>query len=187
MITELARNWWAFVLRGIAALLFGVMALVWPGLTILTLTFVFGFYAVMDGVFAVVAAWSVRSTGRWWVLLLEGLLGIVAGVIAFVWPGVTSLVLLTVIAAWAIVTGILEIVAAIRLRKEIKDEWRLGLGGLASILFGVLLVIWPQSGMVTISWIIGFYATVFGISMLSLGFRLRGLNKTITQGKPGAA
>jgi uncharacterized membrane protein HdeD (DUF308 family) len=186
MITELARNWWAFVLRGIVALLFGIMALVWPGLTILTLVYVFGVYAVMDGVFGVVAAWSIRSSGRWWVLLMEGLLGIVAGVIAFVWPGVTSLVLLTLIAAWAIVTGILEIVAAIRLRKEIKNEWRLGLGGLASVLLGVLLVIWPQSGMVTISWIIGFYATVFGISMLSLGFRLRGLNKAITQGTSGA-
>jgi uncharacterized membrane protein HdeD (DUF308 family) len=187
MITELARNWWALVLRGIVALLFGFTALVWPGLTILTLTYVFGFYAVMDGVFALVAAWSIRSGGRWWVLLLEGLLGIVAGVIAFVWPGVASLALLTLIAAWAILTGALEIMAAIRLRKEITNEWWLGLGGLASILFGVLLVIRPQAGMVTISWIIGFYATIFGISMLSLGFRLRGLNKTITRGTSRAA
>jgi uncharacterized membrane protein HdeD (DUF308 family) len=187
MITGLARDWWAFVLRGIVALLLGVVALVWPEVTIRSLTYVFGFYALLDGVFALVAAWAIRGIGRWWVLLLEGLLGIVAGVIAFLRPDVTALALLMVIAAWAILTGILEIVAAIQLRKEIENEWWLGLGGLASIVFGVLLVIWPQSGLVTISWIIGLYAIIFGVAMLALGFRLRGLNKAITQGTSGAA
>jgi uncharacterized membrane protein HdeD (DUF308 family) len=185
MITNLANNWWTFVLRGVFALLFGVIAFVYPGLTILSLTFVFGFYAILDGIFALVAAWSNRSSDRWWVLLLEGLLGIAAGVIAFIWPGSTALALLWVIAAWAILTGILEIVAAIRLRQEIENEWWLGLGGLASIIFGVLLVIWPGSGLVTISWLIGFYAIVFGISMLILGFRLQGLNKSIKQHTAG--
>ncbi|MBI1880657.1 MAG: HdeD family acid-resistance protein [Chloroflexi bacterium] len=181
MITSLARNWWALVLRGVLAILFGLAAFVWPGLTILTLTFVFGFYALLDGIFALVAAWSNRSRERWWVLLLEGLLGIAAGVIAFMSPGVTALALLTVIAVWAILTGILEIMAAIRLRREIQNEWTLGLGGLASIIFGVLLLIWPGSGLVTISWIIGVYAIAFGIMMLMLGFRLRDLHKTIKQ------
>jgi uncharacterized membrane protein HdeD (DUF308 family) len=181
MITNLANNWWTFVLRGIFALLFGVIAFVWPGLTILALTYVFGFYAILDGIFALVAAWSNRSSDRWWVLLLEGLLSLAAGVIAFVSPGSTALALLWVIAAWAILTGILEIVAAIWLRQEIENEWWLGLSGLASIIFGLLLVIWPGSGLVTISWLIGFYAIVFGVSMLMLGFRLNDLNKTIKQ------
>lgn len=186
MITNLANNWWTFVLRGVFALLFGVIAFVYPGLTILSLTFVFGFYAILDGIFALVAAWSNRSSDRWWVLLLEGLLGLAAGVIAFIWPGSTALALLWVIAAWAILTGILEIVAAIRLRQEVENEWWLGLGGLTSIIFGVLLVIWPGSGLVTISWLIGFYAIAFGISMLILGFRLQGLNKSIKQHTAGA-
>lgn len=181
MVTTLARNWWALVLRGILALLFGLIAFVWPGLTIVSLTYVFGFYALLDGVFALIAAWSNRSGGRWWAFLLEGLLGIAVGVIAFISPGVTALALLSVIAVWAILTGILEIMAAIRLRQEIENEWWLGLGGLASIIFGVLLVIWPGSGLVTISWIIGSYAIAFGIMMLMLGFRLQGLNKTSGQ------
>jgi uncharacterized membrane protein HdeD (DUF308 family) len=179
MLTNLANNWWTFVLRGIFALIFGVVAFVYPGPTILALTYVFGFYAILDGIFALVAAWSNRSSDRWWVLFLEGLLGLAAGVIAFVSPEITALALLGVIAAWAILTGILEIVAAIQLRREIENEVWLGLSGLASIIFGVLLVIWPGSGLVTISWIISFYAIVFGISMLIFGFRLQGLNKSI--------
>lgn len=185
MITNLANNWWTFVLRGVFALLFGVIAFVWPGLTILALTYVFGFYALLDGIFALVAAWNFRSSNRVWVLILEGLLSLAAGVIAFVSPGTTVLVLLMVIAAWAILTGILEIVAAIRLRREIENEVWLGLAGLASIIFGALLVVWPGTGLVTISWLIGFYAIAFGISMLILGFRLQGLNKSIKQHTAG--
>jgi uncharacterized membrane protein HdeD (DUF308 family) len=179
--TSLAHNWWAFVLRGVFAFLFGLVAIVWPGPTILALTYVFGIYALLDGIFALVTAWRIRGTNRWWVLLVVGLLGIAAGLIAFLSPDVTALALLSVVAAWAILTGILEIVAAIRLRKEIENEWWWVLGGLASIVFGVLLVVWPQSGLITISWIIGVYAIAFGVSMLLLGFRLRGLNKTVQQ------
>jgi uncharacterized membrane protein HdeD (DUF308 family) len=185
MVTTLTRNWWALVLRGILAILFGLTAFVWPGLTILSLTFVFGFYALMDGIFGLIAAWSNRSRERWWVLLLEGLLGIAAGVIAFMSPGLTALALLTVIAVWAILTGLLEIMAAIRLRQEIENEWWLGLGGLASIIFGVLLIIWPESGLITLTWIIGGYAIAFGLLMLMFGFRLRGLNKTSGQHTAG--
>jgi uncharacterized membrane protein HdeD (DUF308 family) len=181
MVTKLARNWWAFVLRGLFALLVGLMAFVWPGVTIGSLTLVYGFYTLLDGIFTVMAAWSHRSSERWWVLLLSGLLGIAAGVIAFVSPGVTALALLTVIAARSILTGLLEIVAAIRLRQKIENEWSLGLGGLASIVFGVLLLIWPGSGLVAISWTLGVYAFAFGVMMLLLGSRLHGLNKTIEQ------
>ena len=185
MITNLARNWWTFVLRGIFALLFGVIAFVYPGLTILSLTYLFGFYAILDGIFALSAAWSFSGSNRVWVLILEGLLGIAAGVIAFVSPQITALVLLAVIATWAILTGILEIVAAIRLRDVIENEGWLGLAGVFSIIFGVLLVVWPDSGLVTISWIVGFYAIAFGISMMVVGFRLQGLNKSIKQQTPG--
>jgi uncharacterized membrane protein HdeD (DUF308 family) len=185
MITNLANSWWTFVLRGIFALLFGVIAFVYPGLTILSLTYVFGFYAILDGIFALVAAWNFRSSDRVWLLILEGLLGLAAGVIAFVSPQITAFALLAVIAAWAILTGILEIVAAIRLRDVIDNEVWLGLAGLFSIIFGVLLVVWPNSGLVTISWIVGFYAIAFGISMLVLGFRLQGLNKSIKQQTAG--
>jgi len=181
MVTSLAQNWWTFTLRGVLALLFGVLAFVAPGATLTTLVYVFGFYAILNGVLALYAAWNLRSFDRWWVLLLEGLLGIAAGVIAFVWPGAAALAFLSIIAAWAILVGILQIVAAIRLRQEIENEWSLGLGGLASVIFGVLLVVWPRSGLVTISWIIGIYAIAFGVMILVLGSRLRGLNKTNQQ------
>ena len=173
MITSLAQNWWTFTLRGVFALLFGFLAFVAPSATLTTLVFVFGFYAILNGVLALYAAWNLRSFDRWWVLLLEGLLGIAAGVIAFVWPGAAALAFLSIIAAWAILVGILQIVAAIRLRQEIENEWSLGLGGLVSVIFGVLLVVWPRSGLVTISWIIGLYAIAFGIMLLVLGSRLR--------------
>ncbi|HET8562692.1 MAG TPA: HdeD family acid-resistance protein [Candidatus Binatia bacterium] len=181
MITALAQNWWTFTLRGVLALLFGILAFVAPGATLTTLIFVFGFFAILNGLFALYAAWNLRSFDRWWLLLLEGLLGIAAGVIAFVYPRAAALAFLSIIAAWAILVGILQIVAAIRLRQEIKNEWSLGLSGLASVVFGVLLVVWPRSGLVAISWIIGLYAIAFGIMLLVLGSRLRGLNKSIHQ------
>ena len=181
MVASLAQKWWTFTLRGVSALLFGVLAFVAPGATLTTLLYVFGFYAILNGVLALYAAWNLRSFDRWWVLLLEGLLGIAAGVIAFVWPGAAALAFLSIIAAWAILVGILQIVAAIRLRQEIENEWSLGLGGLASVISGVLLVVWPRSGLVTISWIIGIYAIAFGVMLLVLGSRLRGLNKTNQQ------
>ncbi len=184
MITSLAQNWWTFALRGVLALLLGFLAFVAPGPALTSLVFVFGFYAILNGLFALYAAWNLRSFERWWILLLEGLLSIAAGVIAFVWPGAAALAFLSIIAAWAILVGILQIVAAIRLRQLIENEWSLGLGGLASVIFGVLLVVWPRSGLVAISWIVGIYTVAFGVMLLVLGSRLRGLNKIIQQG-PG--
>jgi len=181
MLATFAQNWWTFTLRGVFALLFGVLAFVAPGATLTTLIFVFGFYAILNGVFAFSAAWNLRRYERWWVFLLEGLLGIAAGVIAFVTPGATALAFLSIIAAWAILVGILQIASAIRLRQVIENEWSMGLSGLASVVFGILLVVWPQSGLVTISWIIGFYAIAFGVMLLLLGSRLRSLNKTMRQ------
>src|SRR5262245_56306228 len=123
MMTTLTRNWWTFVLRGLFALLLGLIAFLWPELTIISLAYVFGFYALMNGILALMAAWSNRRHGRWGILLLEGLLGIAAALFTLISPELTALALLVVIAAWAILSGIMEIIAAIRLRQEIENEW----------------------------------------------------------------
>src|SRR5439155_14286490 len=187
MLTQLARNWWVVALRGVAAILFGILAFIWPGLTVAALVLLFGAYALVDGVFAIVGAFQHRHEhDRWWVLLLEGIAGIIAGVLTFIYPGVTALVLLYFIAAWAIVTGIIEIVAAIRLRKEIHGEFWLALSGIFSLLFGVLIVLFPGAGALTVVWLIAAYAILFGITMLALAFRLRGHLGRMQPGQPGA-
>lgn len=179
MIAELSRNWWLFLIRGIAAILFGIAAFLWPGLTIAVLVLMFGAYALVDGIFSIIAGISARNqVERWWMMIIVGLAGIATGVLTFIWPGMTALVLLYFIAAWAIVTGIFQIAAAIRLRKEIEGEWLLALGGIASIIFGVLLILMPGAGALASIWIIGSFAVVFGIVMIILAFRLRGLRKT---------
>ncbi len=174
MIAELSRNWWVFLIRGIAAILFGLIAFVWPGLTLTVLVLMFGAYAVVDGIFALIAGISGRVEGRWW-LILAGVAGIIAGVLTFFWPGITALVLLYFIAAWAVVMGIFQIAAAIRLRRVIEGEWFLVLSGIVAVLFGLFLVFMPGAGALASIWIIGSYAVVFGILMIILAFRLRGL------------
>jgi uncharacterized membrane protein HdeD (DUF308 family) len=171
----LSRNWWALALRGLAAILFGILTFAWPGITLFVLIIFFGAYMLVDGIFAIVVA--VRAAGeeaRWWLLLLEGILGVVAGIVTFFWPGLTALALLYLIAAWAIVTGIMEIVEAIRLRQEIVGEWALILGGAFSVLFGVLLVVIPaRAGLLSLTWLIGIYAVAFGVLLVILAFRVR--------------
>ena len=172
MLTTLAQNWWTLALRGLAAVLFGILAYVWPDITFTVLVLFFGAYALWDGVFALVGAF--RTSGdRRWMLILGGLVGIAAGIVTFVWPGAATLAILTIIAAWAIVTGIFEIIAAIRLREEIEGEWLMLFSGLLSVLFGIALVIWPVAGLVAVTWMIGAYAILFGIVLIVLGFRLR--------------
>jgi uncharacterized membrane protein HdeD (DUF308 family) len=175
VLPVLARNWWALALRGLAAILFGVLAFAWPGITLFVLVLFFGAYMLVDGIFAIVAA--VRAAGeedRWWLLLIEGILGVLAGLVAFFWPGLTALALLYFIAAWAIVTGIMEIVAAIRLRQEIEGEWALGLSGLLSVIFGILLVVLPApAGLLSLVWLVGAYAVATGVLLLILAFRVR--------------
>lgn len=174
MVRTLSQNWWLVVLRGVLAVLFGLLAFIWPGITWLTLVVLFGIYAIVDGLVAIGTGLArTRESSRWWTFLLEGLINIGAGVAALIWPGVATLVILYVIATWAVFTGILEIVAAIRLRHEITNEWMLALGGVISIAVGVVLFFQPAAGSLAIIWIIGAYALIFGILLVILGFRLR--------------
>ena len=172
ILPMIAGNWWALLLRGIAAVLFGLAAIFWPGLTLYVLIIFFGAYALVDGVLAIVA--GIRGTGgRRWLLLAEGVLGVLAGLVAFFYPGITALVLLYVIAFWAILTGVLKIVMSISLRREIENEWLMGLGGVLSVLFGVVLAVLPGVGLLSLVWLIGIYAIVFGVALIVLAFRVR--------------
>lgn len=174
MVRTLSQNWWLVVLRGMLAILFGIAAFLWPGITLLTLIIMFGVYAIFDGLIAIWTGLSrTRESSRWWMFLLEGLLSIGAGIAALVWPGLATLVFIYIMAFWAVFTGILEIVAAIRLRHEITNEWFLALGGVLSIGLGILLFLQPAAGSLAIIWIIASYALVFGILLLILGIRLR--------------
>lgn len=175
MVTTFAPRWWAIALRGVFAVLFGISAFVWPGLTLAVLVLLFGTYALLDGIFTIAGAVvQARNRMTWWPSLLEGIAGIVLGVLTILWPGITGLVLLYFIAAWAIITGVLEIAAAFRLRKLIQGELFLGLSGLASIIFGLLMLFFPGAGALAVAWIIGTYALIFGVLLIILGFRLRG-------------
>lgn len=176
MGTLLANHWWAVGLRGLAALIFGILTLVTPGITLLVLISFFGAYALVDGVLAIYMA--IRERGRmrnWGWLLVEGIVGILIGILTFRWPSETALVLLMFIAAWAIITGIGEIFEAIELRDVIKNEWMLVVSGALSVLFGLILIIFPSAGAIGLLYVIGFYAIIFGVLLLILAWRLRGM------------
>ncbi len=174
MVESLSRNWWLVVLRGVLAILFGLAAFVWPSITWLVLVIMFGIYAIADGVMAIGSGLAhTQDSPRWWVFLLEGLISIGAGLIALILPGLAAVVVIYMIASWAIITGILEIVSAIRLRNEISNEWLLGLGGIVSIALGVFLFVSPVAGGLTIIWTVASYAIIFGVLIIALGFRLR--------------
>ncbi|MGB3069729.1 MAG: HdeD family acid-resistance protein [Ottowia sp.] len=178
LAAALSRNWWVVLLRGVVAILFAVLTWAQPGITLAALVLVFGAYAVVDGVLGVWMAISNRKTNpQWWVLLLWGIVSVIAGVMTFAVPGITGLVLLMYIAAWAVVTGVLQIMAAIRLRKEIEGEWLLGLGGLASVVFGGLMIWNPGAGALAVAWLIAAYAFIFGVLMVLLAFRVRKLGQ----------
>jgi uncharacterized membrane protein HdeD (DUF308 family) len=175
MLETLTRNWWVLAVRGGVAVVFGIVALVWPGLTVLALVLIFGAYALVDGVLALYAALvDRRRTGgqRVW-LAVEGVVGVLAAIVAVVWPQITALALLYVIAAWALITGVAEILMAIRLRQEIQGEWLLALSGVLSILFAIVAVVYPRTGALAIVWLIAVYAIIFGVDLLVLAFRLR--------------
>jgi uncharacterized membrane protein HdeD (DUF308 family) len=172
----LVDRWWSLAVRGLFAIAFGVLAFALPGGTLFALVILFGCYAIVDGAFTLVAGVKSRRQRRSWGLpVAQGLLGIVAGAVALAWPGITALALLYVIAAWAVVTGMLEIWAAISLRKQIEGEWLLGLTGVLSILLGAAMFAYPGAGALAVVWWIGAYAIAFGVLMIALAFRLRSL------------
>jgi uncharacterized membrane protein HdeD (DUF308 family) len=174
MIMVLARNWWALALRGVFAILFGLAAFALPGVTLAVLVLLFGAYAILDGVLAIVA--GVRAAERherWWPMLVEGVASVLAGVLTYAWPLITAVVLLYVIAFWALVTGIFKIVAAIRLRQHLPGELVHALNGLVSILFGLFLLVLPGAGVLALVWWIAGYALFRGVMLVALAFRLR--------------
>lgn len=192
MNDRLTRTWWLVALRGLAAIAFGLIALFMPGITLLALVLLFGAYAMVDGAFKVVSGLRKRPEGSrdgWTVL--AGILGILAGVVALIWPGITALVLLVLIASWAIVTGVFEIVAAYRLRDQIEGEAMLALGGALSIAFGVLALLMPGAGALAVVWLIGSYAIATGIILLIAAYRLnqrqRRHDRTTTGGGPATS
>ena len=187
MLYAMSRNWWALALRGLAAVLFGVATFVWPDISLAVLVACFGAYAFVDGALATVVALSHTKMPYWWVLLLEGLVGIGAGIFTFFYPGITATALLVVIAAWAIITGIFEVITAIQLRHELEGEWLLALSGVMSVVFGVLIAWQPNAGALAVLWLIGAYAIVFGAIEMILAFRLRGLKETVGRSLLSAA
>ncbi len=166
------QYWWALLVRGILAVLLGLVALFFPGIALLTLIYIFAFYAIFDGATALYVAFQERGThARWGWLLVEGILGIIAGIVAIVYPGETAVVLLYLIAAWALVTGIMELIAAFMVRGGVS--WGLAIGGIISVLLGILLFIRPGAGILSFLWILGIYGIVFGIGMIIHAFQLR--------------
>lgn len=173
-------SWWVPALRGVLAILFGILVFTQPGITLLALVLLFAAYAVLTGAVSIAGAFQSRRTNEdWWMLLLIGLVGVGAGIIAVAQPVLTALVLVLIIGANALVTGMLDIVTAIRLRKEIQGEWFLILSGIVSVTFGILVFFFPVIGAMTVIWMISLYAIVYGVLQLALSFRIRALKKQL--------
>jgi uncharacterized membrane protein HdeD (DUF308 family) len=175
----LARHWWVVLLRGLVAIAFGVLTFTRPALSLAALLLFFGAFVFADGLLHVWTAVTDKEHENRWLLLLGGLLGIGVGLLAFITPGLPAIAVLFYIAVWAVATGLLDIVAAVRLRKEIQGEWMLGLGGLCSVAFGVVLIARPAVGALAVLWIIAAYAVAFGVILTLLSFRLKGLAKKV--------
>jgi uncharacterized membrane protein HdeD (DUF308 family) len=174
LLGRLAENWWLLLLRGLAAIAFGVIAFLWPAITLVALTYLFGIYAIVDGLAAIWAAFNLpgEAAPRWW-LGLSGVVSILAGIVAFVYTGMTALALLVFIAVWAIIIGVLQLYAAIQLWKVIDNDWWLILSGLLSIAFGAVLIAWPSTGALALIWTIAWFAVFFGCLFIGLAFELK--------------
>jgi len=175
LLDACAKNWWVLLVRGIFAVLFGITAFAWPGPTLVALVFLYGAYALVDGA---TALWAGAFASAWW-LVLSGVLSIAVGIGTFFYPGITAVALFYLIAVWAFARGVLEIVATIGLRKQIKGEWALILGGIFSIIFGVVLVAYPVPGALALVWLIGAYTLSFGVTMIALSFKLHSLPRNL--------
>jgi uncharacterized membrane protein HdeD (DUF308 family) len=164
----------SLILRGIVSVIFGILAFAWPGLTLAALVLLFGAFALLDGISNIAhGATSKHSGSHTWLLIAQGVIGVAAGIVAFVWPGITLLVLVMVVGLWAVMTGALEVVAAIRLRRVITGEWLLAMSGILSILLGALVFLYPLTGTIVLAWWVGVYALISGIVLIALGARLR--------------
>lgn len=182
------RYWWIPLLRGLAAIVFGIVALTMPGITLASLILVFGAWLLIDGVFAIFHAFSGRrETPRWWMMLLEGLIAAALGIFALRSPGMAALTLLFYIAAWAIVSGVIRIVLAFALRREIQGEWWMILGGFASILFGLIMIVRPGAGALALLTIIGIWSILAGIALVMLAFKARKFGKALASARPQPA
>jgi len=175
LATILSRFWWLTLIRGVLWILFGLFVFAQPGITLITLTLTFGIFVLADGIGTIVNAVAGRDEREhWWMLLLAGIAGVLVGAITLVRPQAAAVVLLFYLAIWALVTGFLEIVAAIRLRREIEGEFWMGLSGVLTMLFGLLVISRPVAGALSVLWLIGAYAIVFGATLIGLAFRVRG-------------
>ncbi len=181
MDKTIAKYWWSFLLRGLIALIFGITAFVLPGITLGILVVLLGAFLIADGIITVFSLFfgGLARTRHWRLMLLEGLAGILIGVLTFIWPAITALLIILLVGVWAIVTGILEVAAAISLREFIENEWILGISGFISILFGIVLFLYPRLGGVAVIWVIGAYAVLFGVLLIFLGVKLRKIEPPI--------
>jgi uncharacterized membrane protein HdeD (DUF308 family) len=171
--------WWLVLMRGIFMVIFGIIALVSPGIALLTLVWLFGLYAILDGITAIVIGIRTRGEPHWVWTIVQGVVSVLAGVIALIWPGVTALALLFVVAFWAIVLGIGEIGGAFASRNSGSNAWGWTLAaGILNVIFGVLLLIWPASGILTLIWLVGIFTLAGGIALIVLAFRVRSVTKS---------
>jgi uncharacterized membrane protein HdeD (DUF308 family) len=189
MTKTLKQGWWTWALRGAVAILFGAAVLVWPGGGLAVLVALCGAFALVGGIFALAGA---AQSKEWdplsWAMLIEGLLGVGVGILTFIWPNITAEALLITIALWAILTGVVEIVASFRFSNVLGtgDSWLLGIAGAASTVFGVLVLARPNAGAVAVIWTIGIYAIIFGISLVAFGFRIRSAEQQVGLGQKGS-
>jgi uncharacterized membrane protein HdeD (DUF308 family) len=183
-----SRIWWSLVIRGVLAILFGIVAFIYTGQTLLALVFVFGVFAVLSGIATLVAAVRAgEAHQRWGWLAVSGILGIAAGIVAFVWPGITALAFVYLVAAWAILSGGAEIAFALAYPDTLAHPWLAGLSGLLSVVFGILLAVWPRSGVVTLTWLVGIYAIAYGATLLYYAYRLQEVRKAVGSVRKGGS
>lgn len=168
-------TWWVLGVRGLLAVIFGVVTLVWPGITLLALVYVFAAYAIVNGLFTIAGAFREANKGsRGW-MIFSGVVGVIAGIVVATWPAITAIVLLWLIGAWFVVTGLLEIIASVHARRRIDSDWSLMLAGVLSVIFGVVLVIWPAAGALSLAWLIGILAIILGVSLFYLAYRVKNI------------
>ncbi|HEV2236823.1 MAG TPA: DUF308 domain-containing protein [Ktedonobacterales bacterium] len=176
-----SRIWWAVVLRGVIAILFGIVALFFTGQTLLSLVYVFGVYAVLNGLLAIIAAARAgEAHRRWGWLVVSGIAGVAIGIVSFVWPGLTAVTVVVIVAAWAIIVGVFEIGFALSFPDTLAHPWLAALSGALAVAYGVLLGVWPRTGAVTLTWLLGIYAIVYGVSLLYYANRLRTLRRAVS-------